>query len=604
MKQFLASGAVGSIELNHQRKLREEIVKRWDGLGLTEGLTGHIKENIATLYENQAKYILKESTDTSNSGSFETVVFPIIRRVFSKLLLNDIASVQAMNMPIGKLFFLLPVTSERLDDGSHYGMMGANLKNRNQVDPNVDVDATVERAYVPGVEGEELPKYMKKTLYDLFYDDFLYDHSKGKVTIKTGGGKAVAFIDGEFKEIDGSTIKFKEDADGNVRSVILEVTGFSQINPSKLIGADGNEMDTESFLASLKVVAGGDIDVGAGTPATSVSFEVGEEIPFQVVTQRYGKGIVERGSVSDANGKLYIELDLTKPFKGSEDGYAGVDPTKLADLLPSSGTDFSVEVAWAVYDTLELETEIGEVSFKLEEVTVSVEARKLRATWSPELAQDVAAFQNIDAEAELTAILSEQIAAEIDREALRDLRHGAAHARRWDYTGWRKLGGFSTNYTQKDWNQELVTAINQVDAQIHKRTLRGGANFIVVSSEVSAIFNNLEFFHVSDASAEQDTYNMGIERIGALASRYQVYRDPYAPAYSIIIGHRGKSMLDTGYVYAPYVPMQLTPLMYNPYNAAPIKMIMTRYAKKLVNNNFYGHIRVDNVVTWDTSLFR
>ena len=253
---------------------------------------------------------------------------------------------------------------------------------------------------------------------------------------------------------------------------------------------------------------------------------------------------------------------------------------------------------------MELETEIGEVSFKLDQVTVSVEERKLRATWSPELAQDVAAFQNIDAEAELTAILSEQIAAEIDREILRDLRKAAPWQLRWDHNGWRKMSGYSTNYTQKDWNQELFTQINRVSAQIHKATLRGGANFIVVSSEISAVFDNLEFFHVSDASAEQDQYNMGIERIGSLNNRYQVYRDPYAPAYSIIIGHHGKSMLDTGYIYAPYVPMQLTPTMYNPYNAAPIKMICTRYAKKVVNNRYYGHIRVDGLTTWDTALFR
>ena len=113
MREFLASGNVGNIEFNHQKKIREEIQRRWDGLGLTDGLDGHIKENIATLYENEAKHILYEATDSANSGSFETVVFPIIRRVFSKLLANDIVSVQAMNLPIGKLFFLLPVTSER-----------------------------------------------------------------------------------------------------------------------------------------------------------------------------------------------------------------------------------------------------------------------------------------------------------------------------------------------------------------------------------------------------------------------------------------------------------------------------------------------------------
>jgi hypothetical protein len=262
------------------------------------------------------------------------------------------------------------------------------------------------------------------------------------------------------------------------------------------------------------------------------------------------------------------------------------------------------KVAWSQYDSLELETEMGEVSFKLDSVTVSVEPRKLRATWSPELAQDVSAFHNIDAEAELTSLLSEQIAAEIDREILRELRKLAPWQCRWDVNGWRRQAGFSTNYTQKDWNQELITKINQVSAQIQKSTLRGGANFIVVSSEISAVFDNLEYFHVSDANAEADQYNMGIERIGSLQNRYQVYVDPYSPAWSIIIGHKGKSLLDTGYIYAPYIPMQLTPTIYNPENFAPVKGIMTRYAKKCVNNRFYGAIKVDGLVQWDPQEIR
>ena len=576
MKEFLASGNVGNIEFNYQKKIREEIQQRWDGLGLTEGLQGHIKENISTLYENEAKHILFEATDSGNSGSFETVVFPIIRRVFSKLLANDIVSVQAMNLPIGKLFFLLPVTSERkwengdsMTDGataSHYGMMGANLADRN------NAGAAKPQGYVPGVdvvEGDINP-YMKKTLYDLFYDDFLYDNSKGKITIKVGTSEP-AFLNSVGFSSTGTTATH---ADGSVRSVVLKVGGFNSYNPGRLTGPDGNEMDTEAFLASLKIVT--DKALTGDT-----AFGVGEDMPFHIVTQKYGKGVVERNGAYDATGSMYVEVDLTKPVANSAyDGFTGIGTGNVI-----SGDTF--KVAWAQYDTLELETEIGEVSFKLDQVTVSVEERKLRATWSPELAQDVAAFQNIDAEAELTAILSEQIAAEIDREILRDLRKAAPWTLRWDHNGWRKVSGYSTNYTQKDWNQELFTTINRISAQIHKATLRGGANFIVVSSEISAVFDNLEFFHVSDASAEQDQYNMGIERVGSLNNRYQVYRDPYAPAWSIIVGHHGKSMLDTGYIYAPYVPMQLTPTMYNPYNAAPIKLIATRYAKKILNNSYY-----------------
>jgi len=256
---------------------------------------------------------------------------------------------------------------------------------------------------------------------------------------------------------------------------------------------------------------------------------------------------------------------------------------------------------------LEFEDNIGEVSFDLASVTVSVTERKLRASWSPELAQDVSAFHNIDAEAELTALLSEQIAAEVDREILRDLRKGAAWSAKWDYNEWKYGATGNTpfvGYTQKDWNQTLITKINQVSAQIHKSTLRGGANWIVVSSEVSAVFDDLEYFHVSNASPEQDQYNMGIEKIGTLAGRYQVYRDPYLPAGKILVGHKGKSLLDAGYIYAPYVPLQLTPTMYNPFNMTPIKGIMTRYAKKMVNNRYFGIINVSGLQTFDLNTLR
>jgi hypothetical protein len=609
MREFLASGQFGSIELNEQKMIREKIANRWSEVGFLDGLNGHVRDNIATLYENQAKVIMNEATSSENSGSFETVVFPIIRRVFSKLLANDIVSVQAMNLPIGKLFFMLPVTSERQWDpefkdgavGRHAGLMGYTRENRygEGAENGVITDKpTEDRFYLPDEvvnDGAKVTQYMKKTLYDLFYNDFLFDNSKGKIHIKVGAAEVVGWDKyGELSK-DGEN-KYMLHADGTVRNLVIAVQGFSQVNKGKLTGPDGNEMDTEAFLASLKVIAKNGIE---GTE--TASFKANEAIPFRVMTQKYGKGIVEYTDAVDSKGTLYIELDLCKPVVQAGktlDGYIGITKEAAEALVKN------IMVAWSQYDSLELETEIGEVSFKLDSVTVSVEERKLRATWSPELAQDVAAFHNIDAEAELTAILSEQIAAEIDREILRDLRSAAPWQKRWDVNGWRRMAAFSTNYTQKDWNQELMTAINQISAQIHKSTLRGGANFVVVSSEISAIFDNLEYFHVSDASAESDQYNMGIEKVGSLSGRYQVYRDPYSPAWSIIIGHKGKSLLDTGYIYAPYVPMQLTPTMYNPFNFAPVKGIITRYAKKCVNNRFYGAIKVDGLTTWNPNELR
>jgi hypothetical protein len=572
MGSILSSGEFGNIGLNQIKEARKTTIRKWDEAGFLDGLKGHLKENIAQLYENQASYLINEATTTDSSGSFETVVFPIVRRVFSKLLANDIVSVQAMNLPIGKLFYFNPKISVRSEGatGSHSKPYG-----------------------FPNADGEG-PTYETKSLYDSFYqesdyDDSLFDRTKGKSSIENLSAVRYVTLDASGNTVTASI------AGSQAKYAIVELTGFTSDGFGKVLDGRGNEMDTEEFLASLKVI----------------NTSTDEFVDFRVVTQKYGKSIVPNtrgnqskfGSASyfnicDQNGKLYIELDLSSPACfdcGDPTGYTGSTVPELSALT----------ITYKAYESLEFEAEIAEVTFDIESVTVAVTDRKLRATWSPEMAQDVSAFHNIDAEAELTALLSEQIAAEIDREILRDLRKGAAWRLRWDYNGWKRSNqnGF-TPYTQKDWNQTLMTKINQISAQIHKSTLRGGANFIVVSSELSAVLDDLEYFHVSNAAPEEDQYNMGIEKVGSLSGRYTVYRDPYSPPNQILVGHKGKSLLDAGYIYAPYVPLQLTPVMYNPFTFTPVKGISSRYAKKFVNNRFYGVIKVDGVQTFNLNELR
>jgi hypothetical protein len=521
MGALLESGKVGNVSLNHLKAVRTDVINRWDGLGLLEGLAGHRKENIAQLFENQASYMLNESVALGNEGSFETVVFPIVRRVFSKLLANEIVSVQALNLPIGKLFYFIP----KLENSSFNSSVAG-------------IDPTPNSTISPN-------------LYDAFYgENGLYDNSKGAASTLTG-----TVTTANLYQFDSSSTSGYATLAGT--SVPTGATSIIKVD----FGPTSSTWDdAEEVLSTLNI-----------TSATASA-----DFDFYLPAQKYGK------SIMDSNGAIYV----------------AVVNNSSTVVLPLTG----LTVTAKEYDTLEYADTMGEVSFELQSVTVSVIERKLRAQWSPELAQDVSAFHNIDAEAELTALLSEQVAAEIDREILRDLRRGAAWRMTWDYSGSRAngLGLSATNgfYTQKDWNQTLITAINQVSAQIHKATLRGGANWIVVSAEVSAILDDLEYFHVSNAAPEQDKYNMGIERIGSLGGRYQVYRDPYFPADTILMGHKGTSLLDTGYIYAPYVPMQLTPTMYNPFTFAPVKGIMTRYAKKMVNNRFYGVIKCKNIVSF------
>jgi len=597
MGALLESGLVGNIGLKHLKVIKEDTINKWDKLGFLEGLKGHMRENVAQLYENQASHLINEASSTSDTGAFETVVFPIVRRVFSKLLANDIVSVQAMNLPIGKLFYFVPNIQAYTDPanlantGIHYPPYGS---------PNAAADQTPNSGY---------DYNNTKDLYDRFYEGNepaldppgLFDYSKGQYSAISANVTTVAWLADNLVP-SAYTLD-------NYRKVLIVLSGFASDGAGKLIGPDGQPMDNEAFLSDLTIKG------AAGNAYTSGN--TNNPYLFRVVTQRYGKGIVEYGNnnstlifpnsktdggqydnLCDAEGKIYLEVDLQVPVcitcGGSLDGYTG---STFASTIATNSQAFTG--SYRIYKNLEFEDRIGEVSFDLMSVTVSVTERKLRAQWSPEMAQDVAAFHNIDAEAELTALLSEQVAAEIDREILRDLRKGAAWNLRWDYNGWKRLGSSAVPYTQKDWNQTLITAINQISAQIHKSTLRGGANWIVVSSEISAIFDDLEYFHVSNAAPEQDQYNMGIERVGTLAGRYQVYRDPYFPPNQVLMGHKGTSLLDTGYIYAPYVPLQLTPTMYNPFNFTPIKGIMTRYAKKMVNNRFYGRITVDGVRTFD-----
>ncbi len=524
MGHLLSSGQVGNTTMDHMRKVRTNTIEKWDGLGFLDGLKGHVRENIAQLYENQANAMLNETSTAGGAGSFETVVFPVVRRVFSKLLANDIVSVQALNMPIGKLFYFVPKVSDAHVAGN-LNLTGGTFSNN---------------------------------LYDSFYDNSLFDRSKGQAQETKVESSSTANIDLNGVTNGGTLVTF---------------AGISRGTDGKLTGPDGSAQDSESFLASLKI-----------SGATG-----GASMDYEVYLPAYGDQINKAGA-------LKVVVNLCKP--------AGLpNPQDLAYTATAKEAKYCA--IYNTYDLLEMEDSMAEVTFEMAEVTVSVTERKLRASWSPELAQDVSAFHNIDAEAELTALLSEQVAAEIDREILRDLRNGAAWSKRWDYNGWRKSkNGVMASYTQKDWNQTLITKVNQLSAQIHKSTLRGGANFIVVSSEASAIFDDLEYFHVSNADPEADQYNMGIEKVGSLAGRYQVYRDPYAPANTVLVGHKGKSMLDTGYVYAPYVPLQLTPTMYNPFTFAPVKGIMTRYAKKMVNPRFYGKVLIDNVESFGTSLLR
>ena len=605
---IISSNKLGNLTANRERSLRQDITERYEhvgrvindrgqviqeGVNWLGGLKGHVKDNIALLFENQAK-VMNEQTDSSSSGSFETVAFPMIRRIFSKLLANDIVSVQAMTHPSGTLFFYYPQISDRISVVDGQGIE-IGQKHTSQI-ANLP-------ACISGHNCDDTVFEGCKSLYDRFYDDGTFDFSKGNFAIVTATGEAVSL------DVNGCWTNYTPvlATDGSLRHVKFGVKGFDNNTLSSTKGhtarlggrgGKGLEIDNQEFLASFTVIwanAAPLLD-----PNGNVIFNIGDVIPFRSVAQKYGQRLVHWSDWCDLDGTFYIELDLTQPNPNCDgcptfDGYIGA----------ASGTTFEPEdiaFVWRRYDDLEYETEMGEVTFTIEKINVTVKPRKLRARWSPELAQDVNAYHNIDAEAELTALLSEQIAMEIDREILRELKRGAAWTLRWDFLGWKYQG--SQKYTEKEWKQTLITRINQLSAQIHKSTLRGGANFIVVSTEVSALFDDLENYMVSNGNVDDDKYNLGMRRIGTLSGRYTVYVDPYSKAGDILIGHKGTSILDTGYIYAPYVPLQLTPTITDPHTFTSVKGIMTRYATAYINNHYFARVVVDNIPTFDTRELR
>jgi len=399
MSYLIKSGEVGQIGLKHQKAVREATVSKWNDLGFLEGLNGHVKENIALLYENTAGSLITETSTAGGlaTGSFETVVFPIVRRVFSKLLANDIVSVQALNLPIGKLFYFVPKASDRIEDANFQNGVNGGTASHGEPFVTTCVDAGCDTTTYSDCA---------KNLYDRFYNDGMYDQSKGQVTLVVANATPVIWsacstgntsANGEFG--DGVSAFA---GDGSVRTQILKLCNFHDAGAGRLLGPDGNEMDTEAFLASLAVTPTGNIVDKDG----QVIMTTGDEAPVRVVTQRYGKGIVRYDDICTADGCIFLEVDLTHPVcitcgDGTFDGYIGATSGSTT-IVPGpgianlGGTSFAV--TYRQYADLELESAMGEVSFELDSVTVSVTERKLRATWTPELAQDVSAFHNIDAE--------------------------------------------------------------------------------------------------------------------------------------------------------------------------------------------------------------
>ena len=570
------------------RDLRAEgdaLLSKWEKTGLLEGLSvDHERAGMARLLENQAKQLLKEASSMAAGDveGFASVAFPLVRRVFGGLLANDIVSVQPMSLPSGLIFFLdFTYEQSRLD---YTG------------------DSTMS-IYGGGVIGSEITGGVTDITEDGggFYNlQAGYSTPTGSVTL-TSGGNLTVVASGTIGA--GGIADFTTVTDGFSGTAGYDLVRLLRFDPdlasgsffsvgriatSTLTGAQFNE----DMLVDVVLT-----DAGSTTLGSDGAVQVRRLTQLDPVTAGNVLVVVtDSSAIAHASGGLDnadgCVFPITDNFTSSNaiGSVIGADTFGLEEPLQGTG-NFGANLG---------KNEIPEIDIKVDSIAVTAQTRKLKAKWSPELGQDLNAYHNLDAEVELTSILSEQIALEIDREILNDLLAGATAGKYYwsrspglfvDRTTGVEVGAGASapdfTGTVSEWYETLIETINDVSAQIHRKTLRGGANFIVTSPEVANILEFTSGFRAS-VTADADTGTVGAVNVGSLSKKFDVYVDPYFPRNVVLVGRKGSGFLESGYVYAPYVPLQVTPTIFGTEDFIPRKGVMTRYAKKMVRPDMYG----------------
>jgi hypothetical protein len=538
VKQLLESADPYQAQLTGAMRL----AGKWAKSGLLEGIKNDTERaNMSVLLENQAKQLVLENNTTNQGGAsftagtgeqYAAVALPLVRKVFGQIAAKEFVSVQPMSLPAGLIFFL----------DFQYG----NTKS-------------------PFAQGDSL--YGKNSQNNIFSNDAnggLYGAGRfGYSTNQFAIASASAVFSGT---VASSSLTLADVNYDSALSASIAAGGIRKISvlTSSLTSYDQNGV--RAFVVS-----------GSGVNPVNL---------LQNYTRLTAAGTVDfyyTGSVTiDATTNVLYN-------KQTKDNNRG-------DFEDSTAGTFSIPNAASATDIV-----IPEFNIQMKSDTIAAKTKKLKASWTPEFSQDLNAFQSIDAEAEVTGLMSEYISLEIDMEILDMLIQNAPTTEYWSAkVGQDFVGGAFTNvnnaglyYTKMSWFQTLGIKMQKLSNSIHQKTLRGGANFMVVSPTVATVLESIPGFAAdTDGSAEKATYAFGVQKVGQLNSRYKVYKNPYMTENTILMGFRGNQFLETGAVYAPYIPVMTTPLVYDPETFTPRKGIMTRYAKKMVRPEFYGKIIV------------
>lgn len=635
MKQFTLEQLSEGIRQRHVGVENARLIEKWSRTGLLRGLEGQRRENMARLLENQAAQLLRESTSLSTGAGavttsgqiqgFANIAFPIVRRVFGGLVGNELVSIQPMALPSGLIFYI---------DYTY----GTNVGGDGSPDAATSAAANANNTYARGdsIYNNPVGKGVRSGslatggMYDLVGSGYSKVHSGSHALSASnewvGAWQSVAGVDtfvsgtsiGAATSFTGTSARFagfdpqiEADLSNNVLDFTfahVPVSAFTtaiskgdtlavdQINIWQCQANNGatawgpNYQGGRGSLILRRHTKRGTL-TGVGTSTVFTPDALGGNYYQFVVALSNG------GANPNLGNAVRASMALTDDFVNvlGDGGSVGATLT-----VPSFESNFATTPSAA----------IPEIDIKIESIAITATGRKLRARWSPELAQDLNAYHSLDAEVELTQILSEQIALEIDREVLQDLLTQARAANLF----WSRAPGKFVNKvtgipvslastlsigpaftgTVREWYETLIETIIDVANTIHRKTLRGSANFIVTSPDVCTILEASVLYkpkYSLDGEGQvSNPFSVGCEAVGSLSNRFTVYKDPYFPTNKVLVGFKGGSYLETGYVYAPYVPLIVTPTIFAPEDFTPRKGVMTRYGKKMIRADFYGTV--------------
>ena len=564
-----------------------KLAGKWAKTGLLEGLVEMDKNNMSLLLENQAKQLVTE-VNTIASNSFYTsggqgenwagIALPLVRKVFGTIVAKEFVSVQPMNMPSGLVFFL----------DFQYGNNKTPFTAGSSLYGNRDTASQFPfstPAPVGGLYGGPEGRFTYAT--NNFSSSALQISSSFGAPTGTGTGSLVS---ASWAELNFDSDYSASVADGAIYKFTISSSALPSFDQDAVRGfvlTSGSNFTSTSLLSAF----------------TTYNYTAGTIAFFYT-------GAADLASVPAQSGSL---ATVTYQKSTSQDGInvtSGNNQSSVIGGNQSGRGDFEDQGPFATPNAAGANIDIPEINVKMQSQPITAKTKKLKAVWTPEFAQDLAAYQNIDAEAELTNIMSEYISMEIDLEILDMLIEDAAAATEyWSAVNntvynpasnaFAAAGTTQAFYnTQGQWFQTLGTKIQKVSNKIHQLTLRGGANFLVTSPTIATILESIPgFASTNNGEASQMEYAFGVQKIGAVNGRYSVYKNPYMTENLILLGYRGSQFLETGAVFAPYIPLIMTPLVYDPDTFTPRKGLLTRYAKKMLRPEFYGKIYISGLNT-------